>query len=283
MKLEQRADNRNTAPPPSSGSQSVARALSVLDLLSEVSEGLGVREMARRLNLAPSIVQRLVGTLASSGYIERSATAQKYGIGYRAFHVGHSYLSHNDLHEVSLPELRMLAEQYEVNTFLGVLRDRAIVYLATIQSSGPIVIRNSPGSRTWLHSTALGKALLAEMTDQDVAEILGDQPYHRLTSKTKTTHARLKADLHDIRRQGFAVSDEENLEAVFSVGAVIRDASGHAVAALSCAVPRGRLHRSDRENLYRAVMDATQRISRRLGARAPAQPGRMGKTKPRRS
>ncbi len=281
MKLEQRSDNRNMAPLPSSGSQSVARALSVLDLLSEASEELGVREMARRLNLAPSIVQRLVGTLANCGYIERLAGAQKYGIGYRAFHVGHSYLSHSDLHEVSLPELRALAEQYEVNTFLGVLRDRAIVYLAAIQSSGPIVIRNSPGSKTWLHSTALGKALLAEMKDDEVADILGSQPYHRLTPKTKTTHGRLTADLRQVRRQGYAVSDEENLEGVFSVGAVIRDSTGNAIAALSCALPRNRLRRSDRENLYRAVTEATQRISRRLGATAPSHPSPNTKTRAR--
>ncbi len=91
----------------------------------------------------------------------------------------------------------------------------------------------------------------------------------------------MTADLRHVRRLGYSVSDDENLEGVFSVGAVIRDSTGSAIAALSCAVPRNRLKRSDRETLYRAVTDATQRISRRLGATAPSGPSLQAKARAR--
>lgn len=246
-------------------SQSVARALSVLNLLGESDVELGVREVARRLKIAPSIAQRLLSTLAASNYVEHGADGLKYRIGHRAFQIGQAYLSHTDLQAVSLPELRLMAERDRINAYLGVLRDGAVIYLAALQSHGPIAITSAPGSRGWLHSTAFGKALLAELADEDVTRIVGPEPFHRLTKHTKTELASLLAELADIRRLGYAISDQENLDSVFAVGAVIRDATGQAIAALSGALPRNQLGPDDRENLCGIVCAAALRISLRLG------------------
>lgn len=249
-----------------SGSQSAARALSVLEQLSAASEGLGVREIARRLKLSPSIVQRLIGTLLDFGFIERSPHGKTYRIGYRAFQVGRCYLAQNDLHTVSQPELRALAEQHHVNAYLGVLRDKRVVYLAAQQSRGPIAITSTPGTQGWLHSTAFGKALLAECDDTVVEELLGPEPYRLLTKQTKTRLKPILKELRDVRSTGYAISDEENLDNVYAVGAVIRDASGQAVAALSGARPRNDMRERDIAQLCELVLGAADRISRRLGA-----------------
>lgn len=266
MKTELRADNRHKDAGEPGGSQSADRALSVLDLLGDTGQELGVREIARTLDLAPSIVQRMIKTLCNRGYVERGTAGQKYRVGYRAFQVGRSYLAHSDLHAVSLPELRLMAERDQVNSYLGVLRGRAIVYLEALQSRGPIAIVSTPGSSAPLHSTAFGKALLAELPDQEVAAMLEPEPFARLTPKTKTTLDELMRELQEVRRTGFAVSDEENIEGVFAAGAVIRDASGYAVASLSGAVPRHQLQGDGIDSLCRTVTGAAQRISRRLGA-----------------
>lgn len=271
MKMEQRADNRNN------GSQSTARALSILDLLEKSPEGLGVREMARRLHLAPSIVQRLIGTLLEFGYLERTVGAQSYRIGFRAFQVGRAYLSQNDLHTASLTELRELAEHHHVNAYLGVIRGRKIIYLEALQSRGPIAITSAPGSEACLHSTAFGKALLAELSDPDVADLLGAEPYQALTRRTKTKLRSLLKELQDVRRLGFAISDEENLDNVFAVGAAVRDASGQGIAAISGAVPRNQINQTETGRLCRLIVEAAERISRRLGA-----PGQTASVKDKR-
>lgn len=275
MESEHRSDNRNNKPAVS-GSQSAARTLAVLGLISRTPRDLGVREIARHLALPSSVVQRLINTLAREGYIEQSPSDQKYRIGFEAFRVGHCYLARNGLHEASLPELRELAEREQVNAFLGVLRERHVVYLAAIQSSGPITINSVPGTYAHLHSTAFGKALLAEMSDDEVARLLGEEPYVALTPNTRTTLAALREDIEAVRRCGYAVCDEENLVDVYSVGAVVRDASGRAVAAISGAVPRHRLSPNDMERLCGLVSRAAERIARRLGAGAagpqPAAP-----------
>jgi len=279
MKMELRSDNRDSAES-SGGSQSTARALSVLNLLGDSPEHLGVREIARRLDLAPSIVHRLIQTLTDYGYVERSASGQGYRIGFRAFQVGRSYLAQRDLHAASLPELRAMADRDQVNAYLGVLREGAIVYLEAIQSSGPIVIVSTPGARARLHSTAFGKALLAELPDDEVAALLGPEPFERVTPKTRTKFAAFLKDLREVRRTGCAVSDEENIAGVFAAGAVIRDATGRAVAALSGAVPRHQLDAAGIEKLRRTVVSAAQRVSQRLGADAASRAPRPLRTAP---
>src|ERR1700739_294661 len=170
----------------SAKSQSVMRAIGILELLAEHGT-LGVRDIARRLELSPTIVHRLLSTLASTGYAERSSDTQKYRIGYRAYRIGCSFLAHNDLDRASTPELVALAENHQVNSFLGVLRDRSVVYLKVVKSKGPIVINNDAGSLALPHSTAFGKVLLAALPDKQVAEVMGREPYKRLTKKTQTS------------------------------------------------------------------------------------------------
>jgi len=246
--------------------QSVARALRMLRALAEARDGLGVRELARALAVSPSIAQRLVSTLADYGFVEQEPS-RRYRVGVQAYAVGNAYLSSHALASAGLAELRVLAEEHQLNAYLGVLRGREVVYLLTLQSSGPIAIKSAPGAHTHLHSTALGKAFLAQMDDDAAERLLGAQPYLRLTPRTRTRFATLQPDLQVARRTGHAVSDEENLVGVYAVGAPVRDASGAAVAAISGALPRHTVTRADLPRLGRLVREAAARISARLGAR----------------
>jgi DNA-binding IclR family transcriptional regulator len=248
-----------------SENQSVARALAILNLLAARSESLGVREIARQLRLAPSIAQRLLKTLARAGFLEQVGTTMRYMIGYRAFQVGNAFIAQTSLHSAVMPELYALADQH-INSFLGVLRDLSVVYLATVQSSGPVAINHRPGARTHLHSTAMGKALLAEMPPHEARALLTQRPLPRLTSHTRVSINQLMAELETTRRLGYSVSDEENRLGFFSVGAVVRDATGQGIAVISGAVPAPGLKNQDRARIARLVVQAAQNASRRLGA-----------------
>lgn len=246
-------------------SQSVTRAIGVLELLAEHGT-LGVREIARRMELSPTIVHRVISTLAEAGYAEQSADSLKYRIGYRAYQIGCSFLSHNDLDRASTPELVELAEQHQVNSFLGVLRGDAVVYLKVVRSNGPIVINNAPGSLAAPHSTAFGKVLLAARSDKEVADIMGKEPYKRFTKRTKTSLRALLSELREVRSTDIAISDEENLVNVFSAGAPVRDASGTVIAALSGAVPRQGMTKKDMDRLCDLVKTCADSVSRKMGA-----------------
>src|SRR3954453_21222997 len=243
------------------GNQSVSRGLAILNLLASRSEPLGVREIARQLKLAPSIAQRLIKTLARDGFLEQTGTTLRYAIGYKAFQVGNTFVAQTNLHSAVLPELYALADE-QINAFLGVMRDASIVYLATVQSNGPVAINHRPGAQTHLHSTAMGKALLAKMPEQDVRGLLTRSPLPRLTPKTKISVPQLLVELETIRQQGYSVSEEENRLGFFSIGAVVRDATGAAIAVISGAVATAGLKNQDRARITRLVVQAAQSASR---------------------
>lgn len=246
-------------------SQTVTRALNILELLGRQGE-VGVRDIARQLKVAPSMAQRLINSLSEAGFIEKSVESSRWKIGYKTFQIGSTFISNIDLNAAASPELRWLADQNHINSFLGVLRDRAIVYLAAVQSGAPIKITNSPGSTTHLHSTALGKAVLSGKTDKEAAELLGASPYLGLTKKTRRTFSALAKDLEECRRVGYAMSDEENIENVFAVGAPIRNSQGETIGAISGAVPRQKLTAKAINDLCKMIKESAGRVSLRLGA-----------------
>jgi DNA-binding IclR family transcriptional regulator len=270
---------RNTVP--SGENQSVTRAIDILDLLAGNAEPLGVREIARRLALAPSNVQRLLKTLAKAGFLEQTQGTLRYKIGYRAFQVGSAFVGQNSLYSAVMPELYALAGRH-ITGFLGVRRNQALVYLATVQSEGPVAITHRPGSQTYLHSTAMGKALLAELKNDEIRALLGARPLPRLTPSTKVALPQLIKEIEAVRRLGYATSEEENRQGFFSAGAVVRDVSGAAIAVISGAVPTVTMKANDRSAIARQVIDAALNASRKLGApsASPARQSAVGLRKP---
>lgn len=252
--------------------QSLERGLAVLEAFGPLRAEIGVRELARRLGLNKSIIHRLVRTLAEREFLEQNPETLRYMVGPRAFHVGQRYSLASGPAEAALPVLQRLADHSQLNAYLGVLRGPSIVYLLTLQSSGPIVIRAKPGSPAHVHSTALGKVLLA--AHRDPATLLGPAPLPRLTPSTVTDPALVLAEVDIVRAQGHAISDEENLPGVWAVGAPLVDRTGRVVAAISGACPRYQVTEARVPDLVAAVRAAALQISKNLGAPAalPPQP-----------
>ena len=245
--------------------QSVARALQILEVLARAPEPLGIREIARAIGVAPSIAQRLVATLMQSGFAEQDAT-RRYGIGARAQALGNSQPTANALVREALPELEVLAREHRFNGYLGILRGTSVVYLLAFQSSGPIAINVRIGSTAPLHSTALGKALLAGLDDEEARRLLGREPYARVTPRTHRRWAALRPEIARARSTGYTVSAQENLLGIFAIGAPVIDASGAVAGAISGALSVHEAPATQKPLLIRRITDAAQRISRRLGA-----------------
>lgn len=251
------------------GSQSLERGLVILDLLDRAAAPLGVREMARTMNLSPTIVQRFLGSLSRAGYVEQDPGSRKYKLGYQAMLLGGAMMAQDRLIAVATKELQLLADKHFLNGYLGVIRDNRVIYLLSVQSSGPVTVRATVGAQINAHSTALGKALIAELPQADIKAIVGRTPYHGCTPSTITQWAALAAELETVRRSGFAVSQEENIVGIVSFGAVVRDSAGRPVAALSVALLASR-HEAKSPSAVQLVLDAAHRCSQALGYRGAA-------------
>lgn len=250
---------------PASGSQSLQRGLEILDILDKSTVPMGVREIARQLDLNATIVQRLINTLAQHSFVMQDSETKRYSIGYRAFGLGWSLTKKDRLISVVKPELDQLASQHLLNGYLGVLRGSRAVYILSTQSEGPIVIRSVPGSETYLHSTALGKVLLAGLPDHEALGLLTGEELAQVTPRTKTNVAELMEELKEIRANGYAMVHGENIQGVISIGAPIRDASNKTVAALSIAFAEWSAPEFDLGRIIALVKEKAGRISRSIG------------------
>jgi IclR family KDG regulon transcriptional repressor len=261
--------------PTRSGSQSLERGLDVLEMIEAENGDIGVRELARRAGLSPTIVQRLVSSLAARGYIEKNSETSRYRLGHRSLMLGASVERGDDFSVTARQELDRLAHEHHLNGFLAVLRGGRAIYLQAVQADGPVAIRVSLGSEMPLHSTAAGKVLLASLEDAEARKLLGHRKLLAITPHTITDPAVLLASLTKVRRQGYATVVEENIPGVLSVGAPITDRSGHVVAALTTAFPKYLDADRTLQGVIPLVTAAAARVSRSLGAGELGMPPAM--------
>jgi len=264
--MEQRSETGN-APP--DGAKKAEASLSLqrgLDIMTRLGAGapLGVRDIARRCGLAPATAQRLVNTLAQRGWVEQDSATQRYRLGGALLSLAERVDLSDRMAEAAREALAPLAAR-GLNGYLAVLRGRQALYLVAVQSTGPIAIRSRPGDFGMLHTTAMGKALLAGMSDAEAAALLGPGPLEAVTPQTITDPAKVVAQLGKIRRQGLAVTDNENLPGVLSLGAPVRDAQGRTVASVSVAWLPSAAPQEDRRRVARDVKQVAARVSAAIG------------------
>ena len=257
------------APKVAAGSQSLERGLDVLEVVESEGAEIGVREIARRLELSPTIVQRMVTSLAKRGYVDRDSETARYRLGYRALALGAHSGSGSDYIVSARRELERLARGHSLNGFVSVLHGGRAVYLLAVQAAGPVAIKVAPGSEMPLHSTAAGKVLLASLSDAEARKLLGHGKLAAITPHTATDPAAVIAGLAKVRKQGFATVAEENIRGVLSVGAPIRDRDGKLLAALSVAFPKYLDASQTLQSVTPLVVTAAQRISRAVGHALP--------------
>ena len=249
------------------GSQSLERGLDILEMIEGEGGTMGVRAIARCLELSPTIVQRLINSLTARGYIEKDRERGNYRLGHRSLALGASGEHDFDYIVTARAELERLARDHHLNGFVSVLRDGRAIYLLAVQADGPIAIRVTPGSEMPLHSTAAGKILLAALPDAEVRKLLGSRRMAAITPHTITDPAALLVSLVKVRNNGYATVIEENIPGVLSVGAPIRERTGSVVAALSVAFPKYLDSGLTLATVTPLVTGAAQRISSALGGK----------------
>jgi IclR family transcriptional regulator, pca regulon regulatory protein len=246
---------------------SLARGLEILTLFTSEQTSLNLAEIVATTNLNKSRAFRILSTLEMLGYLERDATTRCYRPGLKALELGFTALNSLEVAEVAQPYLKALTQVCGETTNLSVRDGAEIIYVARIATQQIISVNLQRGSRLPVHCTSMGKAQLIDCTREELLDLLGEGPYRKLTVNTITCPADLMAELDKIRRQGYAVNDEELAMGLRSVASPIRDYGGNVVAAINISVPGHRISRQAlEEDLAPRVVDTARRISTALGA-----------------
>ncbi|HEV2376293.1 MAG TPA: IclR family transcriptional regulator [Streptosporangiaceae bacterium] len=252
----------------SEGTQPVKSAVRTIELLeffgrTQTKRSLG--EIHARLNYPKSSLYVLLQTLIQLGWVETDQTGLLYGLGARALLVGSAYLDGDEMVKLAGAAMDRLARETTETVHLARLDRTDVVYLASRESEHYLRPFSRVGRRLPAHSTALGKALLAERSDDELRELLPEQ-LEALTERTCTSRDALLEDLASTRRRGYATEREENTLGLSCFGVALRTRTPP-TDALSCSIPVARLNPARAKSIaasLRAARDAIESAAKGL-------------------
>ena len=218
---------------------SLERGLRVIAAFGEESPLLTVSETACRAEISRAAARRFLRTLKQIGYVA-SDDDQRYYLKPSVMALGYSYLSSLRIDQIALPALTSMMEKIGTSCSMAVLSDAEIVYIARVDKQQPLRVSIRVGERLPAFSTALGRVLLSELTDAEVAAILKKTHFRKFTSDTIIDPARLLAIIKEVRRKGWASVVNQQIQGWASVAIPIRNAQRQIVAAINSSAQNQR-------------------------------------------
>jgi len=243
--------------------QPVVKALEVLDYVARQGHMVTLTEIVHELGLPKTTVFRYLQTLSATGFLEHDIPHDRYGVGSRFRDLARVDQDLNGLRELALPEMRGLVETFNETVNLGVLADSQVVYIDMLEPVRPLRAHARVGHRHPLHSTSLGKAILAYLPEADRL-LQRDRSLAQRTINTLTDVQKLRRQTEDVRRCGYAVEKGENEDGLMCIGVPILDRAGYPVAAMSLSAPERRMPPALTSVAAAALKEAAGRISVRL-------------------
>jgi len=249
----------------SMGTQSVERALSLLEAFTDQSPEHRISELVAFSGLGQSTVSRLVGALDALGFLERDARSGMYRVGPRAIALGALALNSSPVYTASRQVAQNLAADTGLGVNVAVRQGAAIFYLCHFEGAAAPRNYDMAGRTSVMHATGLGKCLLSESSEDEVRELVGVR-FPQYTPRTITELPVLLEELRTIRERGYATEREELAFGRSCIAAPIRDRSLSTVAAISISGPLSAMNLAERESeLAARVIEAADSISGALG------------------
>lgn len=242
----------------------VERVFDMLELLVSNGAPRNITEISRQLNIPKSSVFGILHTLRERGYIEKHED-ERYSLTLKLFGMGASLVASLDIRQQVAPVLRSLAAETNITAHLAVLATDEAVYIDKAEAPGAIRLTTYVGCRAPLHSTGMGKALLAWLPENEIDRIISTRGLTAFTPRTISSPAALKADLAQVRACGYGVVIEENEPGVCGIGAPIFNHDGHVAAAVNLGGTVLQIKKKDVAFLGECVVRAAAEMSRRLG------------------
>jgi DNA-binding IclR family transcriptional regulator len=245
--------------------QSISRAIAILDCFRDIQPELGVREIARQVELHPSTVGRLLVTLTSLGILSQDKDTQKYRMGSKVLRWGAVYMSNMDLRVEARPFMEELHKLTDETIHLDIPDGATRICIERIES--PQSLRWVPriGERKPYYASAGGKVMLAFFSPTQRSEILQSEPLEQLTPKTTTDPKKLKQEFDLIREHGYSISEGERVDGVSCVAAPIFDAAKKIIGALTISGPTTRFSATKKQEYAQLLIQATGNISKAMG------------------
>jgi IclR family acetate operon transcriptional repressor len=255
--------------PRDGGVQSVDRALHIIETLAEDDEGYRLSDLAVRTGLSTSTAHRLLTTLEKRRFVQFDRTKSKWHVGAQSFAVGATFTRRRNFVAQAMPYLRKLRDQTRETANLAIVDDESIIVLTRIESREIMRSLTKVGGRVAMVASGVGKAVLATYPDEDVSAIIRRHGMPRLTEKSIIRASDLFRELAAVRRQGYAVDDEEARMGLRCVAAVVFNDCSEPLAAISVSGMTSRVTGERLPELGKAVCEVARELTVAIGGVMP--------------
>jgi IclR family transcriptional regulator, KDG regulon repressor len=256
--------------------QSVVRAFDILEALGRSEQGLGVTELARKLELKAPTTHNLLRTLVARGYAAKDRDGQRYRLGLACAPLGRAYAHRLRIPEAARPAIEDLARRLNESVIVAMMEQEEIVFVAKASGDRMLAVNFQ---RAWVktgYGSVCGRVLLAHLSDHRLDSYMHSHPLGAGCVEDIRTRADLTRILARARRDGHLEYWRDD-KTVLAMAAPIRDSSGDVVASIGLGMPGVRFRESERDSIVDAVKEAAAAISAELGYVASTSPSSIGK------
>ncbi len=245
--------------------QSVDRALKILDLFDEHNTELKITEISEKMMLHKSTVHSLLKTLQKHHYIEQIDESGKYKLGMKLFERGNFVIHSIDIRALAKEYLYSLSQKTDLTVHLVILDGKEGVYIDKVESSSATILYSRIGRRVPIHSSGVGKALVAFKSTEELERLLNDYDFIKRTDNTITNREDFLRELEAIRSRGYAIDNQENEPGVYCIALPIRNYTGNVVASISISSPIMRVNEEKMQKNIELLKHASNELSEKLG------------------
>jgi len=244
----------------------VERTFSILELVAESTNGLSNSDISRRLKVPKSSASYILRVMENRGYLIR-ADDGKYRLGLRLMSLSRGQIAHADVREIAKPVLEQFLRKSRMSeAHLAVLDSGRAVYVEKVEAENSFIKMDIwVGHRLPVHTTAIGKVLVANLADAEIEKILTMRGMEKKTRKSITSRAKFLQEIAKVREYGVAIDNEENSVSVRCLAAPVYDANGAIVAALGTSSTILQLEETNLPRVIELIKEAAHKVSEKMG------------------
>lgn len=254
--------NTSTPPVEINGETPTLRLFSLLEVVASKDQFFSLQGLSEETNIPKPTLHRMLQQLEGAGLLERSGDSRQYGTGIRLRKLAENLLINDTFHGARHGVLRALVHEIGESCNLTALSGSEVMYLDRVETPAPLRFYLHSGSRVPVHCSASGKLFLASMTPAQRHRLLSHSPLEAFTHKTLTQWDALEEEIKQVKRQGFALDNEEFLPGLLCVAVAVPSATGRSNLCVAVQAPIMRLTPDKAQTLLPALHRAANALSR---------------------
>jgi DNA-binding IclR family transcriptional regulator len=218
----------------------VEKVVRVVEALKENPNGLPLQQIAVRTGYVRSSVHRILLSLKKLGYIEQENAGGSYRLGFQFLVLASTLAAKTELVKTARPYLHEIVEKFEESAYLAILRADKGVFIDVEEAARDLRVAAPLFAEVHFHATAAGKAMASFLPEEDRVALLQNPQFIALTSHTKVQPSKVVQDWEQVRREGYAINDEETILGAVFLAAPVFDSRARVCGSISVGMPKAR-------------------------------------------